>query len=142
MEFTQTFLLKITDLESELELEQKHHQDTLREVRKNDKKLKELAFQAEEERRNQYRLQDLVEKLESKLKVYKMQAEEAEELAAVNLTKFRKVQSELQDAEERANDAENQLNKLRAKNRSSTSFGRAGSPQVNTKNLIFYHQEN
>lgn len=113
-----------------MELEQKHHQDTLREVRKNDKKLKELAFQAEEERKNQYRLQDLADKLQSKLKVYKTQAEEAEELAAVNLTKFRKVQSELHDAEERANDAENQLNKLRAKNRSSTSFGRTVSPQV------------
>jgi myosin protein heavy chain len=75
--------------------------------------LKELAFQAEEDRKNQLRLQDLSEKLQSKLKVYKRQVEEAgknlfiicikkknnflflEEIAALNLAKFRKVQTEL-----------------------------------------------
>jgi len=39
--------------------------------------LKELAFQTEEDRKNQARLQDLSEKLQSKLKVYKRQVEEA-----------------------------------------------------------------
>jgi hypothetical protein len=39
--------------------------------------LKELAFQTEEDRKNQTRLQDLSEKLQSKLKVYKRQVEEA-----------------------------------------------------------------
>ena len=58
-------------MESELDLEQRHHQETIKEVRKNDRRLKELAFQAEEDRKNQARLQDLVEKLQSKLKVYK-----------------------------------------------------------------------
>ena len=64
--------------------------------------MKELAFQAEEDRKNQTRLQDLVEKLQNKMKVYKRQVEEAEEIAAVNLAKFRKVQHELEDAEDRA----------------------------------------
>jgi hypothetical protein len=102
----------------------------LKEVRKNDRRLKELAFQTEEDRKNQARLQDLVEKLQNKLKVYKRQVEEAEEIAALNLGKFRKVQHELEDAEERADLAENQLNKQRAKNRSTVSIGRLGSPQV------------
>ena len=101
-------------------------------MKKNDKRLKELSLQSEDERKNQLRLQDLVEKLQSKLKVYKRQAEEAEELAAVNLTKFRKIQSELEDAEERASLAENQLNKMRAKNRSTSSSGRAASQKVST----------
>ncbi len=113
-----------------MDLEQRHHQDTLKEVRKNDRRLKELAFQAEEDRKNQARLQDLVEKLQNKLKVYKRQIEEAEEIAAVNLGKFRKAQHDLEDAEERADQAENQLNKQRAKNRSTCSVGRGGSPQV------------
>lgn len=111
-------------------MEQRHHQETLKEVRKNDRRLKELAFQAEEDRKNQARLQDLVEKLQNKLKVYKRQVEEAEEIAAVNLAKFRKVQSELDDAEERAGQAECLLNKQRVKNRSTVSQGRASSPQV------------
>jgi len=115
-------------LESELDMEQRHHQDTLKEVRKNDRRLKELAFQTEEDRKNQARLSDLIEKLNNKLKVFKRQAEEAEEIASVNLAKFRKVQHELEDAEERADISENQLNKFRAKNRSAT-VARGGSPQ-------------
>ena len=113
-------------------MEQRHHQETLKEVRKNDRRLKELVFQAEEDRKNQARLQDLVEKLNNKLKVFKRQAEEAEEIAAINLAKFRKVQHELEDAEERADISENQLNKFRAKNRSAASAAPGGraSPQV------------
>ncbi|XP_041315418.1 myosin-1B-like [Pyrgilauda ruficollis] len=41
----------------------------------------------------------------------------AEELSNVNLSKFRKIQHELEEAEERADIAESQVNKLRAKSR-------------------------
>merc|ERR1712156_92466 len=41
-------------------------------------------------------------KLQSKIKVYKQQIEEAEEIAALNLAKFRKAQQELEEVEERA----------------------------------------
>ena len=64
-------------MESENELEQHRHQETLKELRKNDRRLKELAFQAEEDRKNQLRLQDLSEKLQNKIKIYKRQVEEA-----------------------------------------------------------------
>jgi len=40
--------------------------------------------------------------LQSKIKTYKQQIEEAEEIAALNLAKFRKAQQELEEAEERA----------------------------------------
>ena len=42
-----------------------------------------------------------------------------EEAANANLTKFRKIQHELEEAEERADIAESQVNKLRAKSRDS-----------------------
>jgi len=42
--------------------------------------LKELVFQAEEDRKNQLRLQDLSEKLQNKIKIYKRQVEEAGKL--------------------------------------------------------------
>ena len=71
------------------------------------------------------------------MKVYKRQVEEAEELASVNLAKFRKVQHELEDAEDRASQAEQQLNKQRAKSRSAVSQARASSPQVCSKNLFY-----
>ena len=124
-------------METELDLEQRHHQETIKEVRKNDRRLKELAFQTEEDRKNQARLQDLIEKLQNKMKVYKRQIEEAEEIASVNLGKFRKAQHELEDAAERADQAENQLNKQRAKNRSTMSMGRAASPEVTFNKLSF-----
>merc|ERR1712047_130462 len=73
------------------------------------------------DRKSQERLQDMVDKLQNKIKTYKRQVEEAEEIAAINLAKYRKVQQELEDAEERADMAENTLAKLRAKNRSSVS---------------------
>ena len=92
--------------------------------------MKELQFQADEDRKNHERMQDLVDKLQQKIKTYKRQIEEAEEIAALNLAKFRKVQQELEDAEERADMAENAVAKLRAKNRSSASAGRAMSPPM------------
>ena len=53
-----------------------------------------------------------------------------EEIASVNLSKYRKVQQELEDAEERADIAENGLAKLRAKNRSSLSSSRTTTTTV------------
>ena len=52
------------------------------------------------------------------MKSYKKQIEEAEEIAALNLAKFRKVQSELEQAEERADLGEQVLAKFRARGRS------------------------
>lgn len=74
-------------------------------------------LKTEEDRKNLSRLQDLVDKLQLKVKSYKKAAEEAEEQANNNLVKFRKVQHELDEAEERADMAESQVNKLRAKSR-------------------------
>merc|ERR1712158_23366 len=44
----------------------------------------------------------MASKLQMKLKTYKQQIEEAEEIAALNLAKFRKAQQELEETEERA----------------------------------------
>ncbi len=56
--------------------------------------------------------------------------EEAEEIAAVNLSKYRKAQHELESAAERADQAESLIAKNRALNRSTSSIGRGSSPQV------------
>ncbi|XP_035686559.1 myosin-6-like [Branchiostoma floridae] len=114
------------DLEAELDAEQRRHQETLKNLRKNERRLKEMTFQSDEDRKNQERLQELVEKLQIKIKTYKRQSEESEENANVNLAKFRKVQHQLEDAEERADIAESALAKLRAKYHS-------GNPAAGTK---------
>ena len=45
----------------------------------------------------------------AKIKTYKQQIEEAEEIAALNLAKFRKAQQELEETEERSKLAEAQI---------------------------------
>lgn len=123
---------KVRELEQELDNEQRRHTDAQKNLRKSDRRIKELAFQGEEDRKNHERMQDLVDKLQQKIKTYKRQIEEAEEIAALNLAKFRKVQQELEEAEERADIAESTLVKLRAKNRSSASASRL-SPGPSSK---------
>merc|ERR1712045_448904 len=68
-------------------------------ITKGERRVKELMFQTEENKNNQDRIADLVEKLQQKIKSYKKQIEEAEEIAAINLAKYRKAQQELEEAE-------------------------------------------
>lgn len=72
-----------------------------------------MIYQAEEDKKSVNRLQDLVDKLTAKSKNYKVQAEEAEENASINLGRYRKIQHEVDEARERAEIAENNLNKIR-----------------------------
>uniref|UniRef100_A0A8B9CU36 Myosin heavy chain 4 n=1 Tax=Anser brachyrhynchus TaxID=132585 RepID=A0A8B9CU36_9AVES len=117
---------RVRELEGEVDAEQKRSAEAVKGVRKYERRVKELTYQSEEDRKNVLRLQDLVDKLQMKVKSYKRQAEEAEELSNVNLTKFRKIQHELEEAEERADIAESQVNKLRAKSR---EIGKAESEE-------------
>ena len=118
------------DIEAELVIEQKHHQDTIKEMSRSDRRMKELAYQSEEDKKNNARLQKIIEKLESKIKALRRQIDESEEIANVNLHKYRHAQQELENAFERADIAENQVAKFRAANRSSSIAPRACSPQV------------
>ncbi|KAJ7407281.1 hypothetical protein WISP_127611 [Willisornis vidua] len=108
---------RINELENELHAEQKRGIESLKGARKYERRLKELTYQSEEDKKNILRLQDLVDKLQLKVKAYKKQAEDAEEQANINLSRCRKAQHELEEAEERADIAECQVNKLRAKSR-------------------------
>lgn len=64
-------------MELELDSEQKRHAETVKTLRKNERRLKELLFQSEEDQKNQQRMQELVERLQNKMKAYKRQVEEA-----------------------------------------------------------------
>ncbi|NXO42904.1 MYH7 protein, partial [Locustella ochotensis] len=108
---------RVRELEGELDTEQKKMAEAQKGVRKYERRIKELNYQAEEDRKNLARMQDLIDKLQSKVKSYRRQFEEAEQQASSNLVKYRKVQHELDDAEERADIAETQVNKLRARTR-------------------------
>merc|ERR1719479_445011 len=90
------------ELEAELDSEQRRCGDAHKNFRKSERMIKEFTFKAEEDRKNAERMQDLIEKLQCQIKTYKKQIEEAEEIASLNLAKFRKAQIDLADTAERA----------------------------------------
>ena len=100
---------RIRDLEVELGNVQARTGENTKGFQKSERRSKELAFQIEEDKKNQDRMSDLATKLQSKIKTYKKQIEEAEEIAALNLAKFRKAQQEFEETEERAKLAEAQM---------------------------------
>merc|ERR1712241_1647640 len=100
---------RIRELEIELGSVQARTADNMKGHQKAERKIKELAFQNDEDKKNQDRMTDLAGKLQSKIKTYKKQIEEAEEIAALNLAKFRKAQQELEETEDRARLAESAL---------------------------------
>jgi len=113
---------KIKDLESQMDEEQRRLVDAQKSQRRTDRRVKELTFSQEEDCKNHERMQELVDKLQNKVKSYKKQIEEAEEIAALNLAKFRKVQSDLEQSQERADINEQVLAKYKAMGR-GTSLG-------------------
>jgi len=114
---------RVKEIEDELDAEQRRHGETLKNFRKMERHHKEVQFQADEDHKNQQRLQELVAKLQAKLKHYKKANEEAEAQANANLAKFRKVAHELEEAEERAEMAETAISKFRTRSRVSESAG-------------------
>jgi chromosome segregation ATPase len=111
---------RIHELEMELESEQQRHGETAKSMRRQERRLKELSAQLEEDRTTHEKMHDIIDKLHQKLKLYKRQIDEAEELANVNMAKYRKLQQEMEGAVERADMAENTLGQLRARNRSAS----------------------
>merc|ERR1719230_231360 len=111
---------RIRELESEVESENRRNADSQKNLRKSERRIKELSFAADEDRKNHERMQNLVDQLQAKIKSYKKQIEEAEEIAALNLAKFRKVQGNLSEATECADINEQALGKAKARGRSAS----------------------
>jgi myosin heavy chain 6/7 len=105
--------MKIRELEMELGGTQTRTSEALKGFQRAERKVKELAFQGDEDKKNQDRMSELANKLQQKIKTYKLQIEEAEEIAALNLAKFRKAQQELEEVEDRAKMADNALSASR-----------------------------
>jgi len=104
-------------LYADYEAQGKDYSALNRNYRKQERKMKELTFQADEDSKNNDRMQELVNKLQLKLKQYKTQAEDADALANDNLLKYRKLTNDYSAMEERAEMAESALNKMRMQSR-------------------------
>ena len=111
--------IRTRELESELLSENRRKADALKNLRRSDRSIKEITFATDEDRRNQERMQSLIESLQGQIKCYKKQLEEAEEIAALNLAKFRKVAAKAEEAAARAELNELALAKYRARGRTT-----------------------
>merc|ERR550539_932878 len=112
---------RIRELESELEAESRRQADASKNLNKSERRIKELTFASDEDRKNHERMQSLIDQLQSKIKSYKKQIEVAEEIAALNLAKYRQAQGLLGDAADRADLNEHALAKARAKGRAASN---------------------
>ncbi|NXM07204.1 MYH1B protein, partial [Tyrannus savana] len=106
---------RVRELEAEVDAEQKRSAEAVKGVRKYERRVKELTYQgraAAPQGRGAGGVKSLPWAPHHQLPLPTQ-----EELSNVNLSKFRKIQHELEEAEERADIAESQVNKLRAKSR-------------------------
>ncbi|KAG5678761.1 hypothetical protein PVAND_008405 [Polypedilum vanderplanki] len=108
---------QVRDLELELESEKKNHAETIKILRKKERTVKEIVIQCEEDQKNVLLLQEQLDKANARLAQYKRQLSEQEGLSAQSITRVRRVQRELEAAEERADVAESSLNLVRTKHR-------------------------
>merc|ERR1719210_1625017 len=111
---------RIRELESELDAETRRNNDVLKNLRKAERSIKELTFAGDEDQKSHERMQSLIDQLQGKVKSYKKQIEEAEEIAALNLAKFRKVAGALGDAAAAADAAEQEAAMRKARARSAS----------------------
>merc|ERR1712242_565324 len=111
---------RIRELESELDAENRRCADAQKNLRKSERWIKELSYQQDEDRKNHERMQGLIDQLQGKIKSYKKQIEEAEEIAALNLAKYRQVQNNLSESAERADLNKQALAKMKARGRSAS----------------------
>merc|ERR1712061_229284 len=111
---------RIRELESEVDAEARRMGDATKNLRKSERRIKEMTYAADGDRKNQDRMQKLVDDLQDKIKSYKKQIEEAEEIAALNLSKFRNAQAQAIDSAELADLNEKALAKAKAKARGAS----------------------
>merc|ERR1712008_328359 len=100
--------------------EQSRMGDSIKNLSKSERRIKEKSYAADEDRKNQQRMQGLVDGLQDKIKSYKNQIEEAEVIASLNLAKFRGTQAQVADSGELADLNEKALAKAKAKARGAS----------------------
>ncbi|XP_058718384.1 myosin-9 [Poecile atricapillus] len=121
---------KIAQLEEQLDMETKERQAASKQVRRAEKKLKDILLQVDDERRNAEQFKDQADKANIRLKQLKRQLEEAEEEAQRANASRRKLQRELEDATETADAMNREVSSLKSKLR------RGDLPFVMTRRIV------
>merc|ERR1712226_168975 len=111
---------KLRELENEKNSESIGKTEAIKQLRKVERRMKELAFSAEEEKKEKEKQIELLDRSNKKGLALKRQIEELEDANNQALARLRKFQHDVDEADERAEMAEQQLAKLRAKSRATS----------------------
>merc|ERR1712130_121889 len=103
------------ELESELQDLMRVHADGIKQVKKMERRVKESVQQAKEAKTDCARIMELMEKLDTKLRTEKSTSTEVQDICNLHMSKARKLQLQLDDAEERAEMAETAYGKMKDK---------------------------
>ncbi|XP_055008605.1 myosin-11-like isoform X2 [Boleophthalmus pectinirostris] len=106
---------KLRDAQEQLEAESRERQNNAKSLRQKEKKLKDLSVQMEDERKQAQQYKDQAEKGAVRLKQLKLQLEEAEEEAQRAAAARRKLQRELEEANEAKEALNEEVSSLRGK---------------------------
>ncbi|XP_067128041.1 LOW QUALITY PROTEIN: myosin heavy chain, non-muscle-like [Centruroides vittatus] len=139
---TTTLEGKIAHLEEQLDEEAKERQAATKAARRQEKKMKELLIQIEDERRHADQFKEQVEKSNSRMKSLKRQVDEAEEECSREKAQRRKLQRDLEDALENKEALEREIANLKNRMRRGGSSGSTGSGYRSSKrNLVSSNSE-
>ena len=109
-----TMETRIIELKSELNSETRRFADAQKNLRKSEQQIKEQTYTQEEVGKNHERMQTMIDNLQQKIKSYKKQIEEAEAIAALNLSKYKQVHTNLAIRSEEAEAKEHALARARS----------------------------
>merc|ERR1719290_597829 len=113
--------LRVTELDMKLEDEKRRTAEANSNARKNEISSNDMKVQYEEDRRAIERLNEQLDAQNELLRKYKFAVEEKEAAVSGAMGRYRKMQRELEDAEERAERAEGTASTLRARSIRSMS---------------------
>jgi len=113
--------IRTTELEMKLEDEKRRTAEASSQARKNEISSNDMKVQYEEDRRTIERLNEQLDAQNELLRKYKFAVEEKEAAVSEAMGRYRKMQRELEDAEERAERAEGTASTLRARSIRSVS---------------------
>ena len=111
---------RVRELNSELDAENRRFSDTQKKLRRSERYIKELIVCNDEDRKNNERMQLLIDQLQGKIKAYKTQMANAQEIAAINLSKYHAAKKNVDYCATRADMNELTLAKCRAQRRSTS----------------------
>ncbi|KAG8198094.1 hypothetical protein JTE90_020919 [Oedothorax gibbosus] len=117
----ENFQQQIRELQLDLDKKRQRNSEVLKTVRNCKERVLELELKVAEDRKSHDALQGVIDTLQQTVKTFRKQCEEVDAIAAEHLSKYSRVQQQLEDAEQRAERAENVADKLREKNRNADS---------------------